>query len=104
MLMSCSQFVGSAALMLTHFPRVIKVGALPSRRVCCTPISGTTTPSDSRCPPRIFTIGLYASVMRRSVKTTSGFRVGQGLAVWRHRARVLRDGARPVDVGGHRTH
>ena len=37
-----------------------------------------------------FTIGLYASVMRRSVKTTSGSRVAQGLAARRHRARVSR--------------
>jgi hypothetical protein len=38
---------------------MIKVGALSSLRVMCTPITGTTTPSDSRCTPADFTIGLY---------------------------------------------
>src|SRR5271156_3371536 len=36
-----------------------KSGPFPPGALCCTPISGTTTPSDSRCPPRAFTIGLY---------------------------------------------
>src|SRR5215471_15704854 len=36
-----------------------KQGPFPPGASCCTPISGTTTPSDSRCPPLDFTIGLY---------------------------------------------
>ena len=47
------------ALTLTRSASMTKVGALPSRRVSCTPITGTTTPSDSRCAPFAFTTGLY---------------------------------------------
>ena len=49
------------ALTLTPAASVIKVGALPSRRVMLTPISGTTTPSDSRCPP----LGLHHRLIPR---------------------------------------
>ena len=36
-----------------------KQGPFPPGAFCCTPIDGTTTPSDSRCATLDFTIGLY---------------------------------------------
>ncbi len=59
------------ALTLTSTARMIKAGALRSRRVLLHADPTTTTPSDSRCPPLDFAIGLY----ERSLLTRLGRRV-----------------------------
>ena len=47
------------ALTLTSTARMIKAGVLRSWRVYLDADPTTTTPSDSRCPPLDFAIGLY---------------------------------------------